>query len=172
MFLNIHEMELRKVCFDETLPAGTIQFPDRRLRQAGPLQTEGSAELLTNTKGEIRVKGHLAVQMEAECDRCLEVAGYPLDLDFDLYYAPVEAGPDSGEVALKTADSEIDFYQGDGLELEDVLREQILLALPMQKICREDCQGICPVCGQNRNLIACGCQVKAPDDRWAALRNL
>jgi uncharacterized protein len=165
-------MEVRKVCFDETFPAGAILFPDRRLRQAGPLQTEGSAEVLMNAKGEIRIQGHIAVQMEAECDRCLETASYPLDLDFDLYYTPVEAGPDFGEVALRTADSEIDFYQGDGLELEDVLREQILLALPMQKICREDCQGICPVCGQNRNLAACGCQMKAPDDRWATLRNL
>ena len=90
--------------------------------------------------------------MEAECDRCLE--DRPLSrstLDFDLFYAPVEAGPDSPEVALDTGESEIDFYQGEGLELEEVLREQILLALPMQRICREDCQGICPVCGQNRN---------------------
>ena len=47
-----------------------------------------------------------------------------------------------------------------------------LLSLPMQRICREDCQGICPICGQNRNLAECGCQVKTPDDRWAALRNL
>ena len=56
--------------------------------------------------------------------------------------------------------------------LERVLREQILLALPMQRICSEDCKGICPVCGESRNVVACGCQVKAPDDRWAALRDL
>jgi uncharacterized protein len=75
-------------------------------------------------------------------------------------------------VALDAGESEIDFYEGEGLELERVLREQILLALPMQRICREDCKGICPVCGQSRNVVACGCQVKAPDDRWAALRDL
>jgi len=56
--------------------------------------------------------------------------------------------------------------------LEVVLREQILLSLPMQRTCREDCKGICPACGTNRNRAGCGCLAKAPDDRWAALRDL
>ncbi len=170
MFLSVHEMELRKVRFEETFPVGSLQFSDRKLWQAGELRTEGTAELLPNTSGEIRIRGSLAVLMEAECDRCLEVASFPVEMGFDLFYVPAESGPGSEEVALDAADSEIDFYQGDGLELEDLLREQILLSLPMQRICKEDCRGICPVCGQNRNLAECGCQVKAPDDRWAALR--
>ena len=62
--------------------------------------------------------------------------------------------------------------KGDGIELNDVLREYILLALPMQRVCSESCKGICPVCGQNRNLKECGCQLRAGDDRWAALKNL
>ena len=93
-------------------------------------------------------------------------------MSFDLFYEPVKAGPDVPEVALHSGDSAIDFYAGDGLELEDVLREQILLALPMQRICREECKGICPACGQIRNLVDCGCRTKASDDRWAALRDL
>jgi uncharacterized protein len=48
------------------------------------------------------------------------------------------------EVAVNEEDAEIGFYAGGGLELEDVLREQVLLSLPMQKICRQDCKGICP----------------------------
>jgi len=172
MFLSVHEMELRKLSFQETLAPGAIRFLDRRLCQAGPLRVSGSAELLPNTRGDIRVHGHLEVQMEVECDRCLEVAGYPVTVDFDLYYEPVAAGPAVDEIALEPADSDVDFYEGDGLELEDVLREQILLALPMQALCSEDCKGICPVCGQNRNHVTCGCRTKAPDDRWAALRDL
>jgi uncharacterized protein len=64
------------------------------------------------------------------------------------------------------------FYEGDGLELNDVLREEILLALPMQRVCREDCKGICPVCGQNRNQNECRCHTETVDDRWAALKQL
>ena len=58
-----------------------------------------------------------------------------------------------------------------GLDLEEVLREQVLLALPMQRVCDAACKGICPVCGRNRNEVDCGCSVAAVDDRWKALRN-
>jgi uncharacterized protein len=172
MFLNVREMELRKVCFEETFPPGEIHFLETKLSQAGPLTTAGTAELLPSTKGEIRIQGTLQVRIAAECDRCLDVTDRDLDLKFDLFYAPLSSGPHSPEVRLDKDESETDFYEGDGIELEAVLREQILLAMPMQRICREDCQGICPICGQNRNRVACGCRVKAPDDRWAALRKL
>jgi uncharacterized protein len=58
------------------------------------------------------------------------------------------------------------------MELEDILREQILLLLPMQKVCREACKGICPICGRNRNETDCQCKVETVDDRWQALRNI
>jgi uncharacterized protein len=170
MFLNVREMERKKIRFEETFSPREIQFLETKLSQAGPLTASGTAELLPNTKGEIRIQGSLQVRMEAECDRCLDVTDRNLDLKFDLFYAPLSSGPHAPEVRLDKDESETDFYKGEGLELEDVLREQILLALPMQRVCREDCRGICPVCGQNRNRVACGCQVKAPDDRWAALR--
>ena len=170
--MSVHEMELRTVRFERTYPPGAIQFLDPKLRQAGPLAVQGSAELLPNSGGEIRVRGRLSVRMEAECDVCLDIAAYPLEVEFDLFYQPAAAGPRKEEVALRLEDSELDFYEGEGLELEDVLREQVLLALPMHRVCREDCQGICPVCGANRNRVQCGCRQKAPDDRWAALREL
>jgi uncharacterized protein len=173
MFLSINEMELRKVAFDQTYPPGEIQFLDQKLRQAGPLRVVGAAEVLPHGQGEMRIQGRLSVRIEAECDRCVErIASYPLELTFDLFYQPLKDSPEGAEVALKSGESEVDFYEGDGLELEDVLREQILLVLPMQRVCSEECKGICLVCGQDRNLVECGCQAKAPDDRWAALRDL
>ena len=172
MFLSIREMELRKLHFDETFQPGELQFQDRKLWQGEALRAVGSAELLPNTGGEIRVRGHLSVLMQAECDRCLETADFPVEADFDLYYEPASASPEGEEIEINLAEMDIDFYEGDGLLLEDILREQVLLALPMQRICREDCQGICPTCGRNRNLAACNCQVKAFDDRWSGLRNL
>lgn len=172
MFLSVREMELRKLRFDQTFRPGEIEFFDRKLWQATPLEVTGIAELLPNTGGGVRIRGRLSVRMEAECDRCLEVASFPTEVDFDLFYEPVGASAAQEDVEIRAAESEIDFYEGEGLELEDVLREQILLSLPMQRICKEDCRGICPNCGQNRNLVTCGCQLKPVDDRWAALRNL
>ena len=77
------------------------------------------------------------------------------------------------EEAIDEGESEIGFYENGGMELEDILREQILLALPMQRVCSDACKGICPICGKNRNEIACDCENgKVGDDRWAAFRNL
>jgi uncharacterized protein len=58
------------------------------------------------------------------------------------------------------------------MELEDILREQVMLALPMQRVCSDVCKGICPVCGKNRNETECGCKLESHNDRWGALRNL
>ena len=70
MFLNLRELELRKVQFDEDFPAGEIDFDLNQLRQIGPLHAKGMAELLNNTLGEIRVRGHVRVDLELPCDRC------------------------------------------------------------------------------------------------------
>lgn len=170
MFLSVKEMEARKVRFDVTFPPGEIEFHDRKLRQITPLQVEGSAELMGVTQ-EIRVRGRLSVGMEADCDRCLEPAPFPLESEFDLFYRPSEETA-GDEKLLDEDESEIGFYEEGGLDLKDIMREQILLSLPMQRICDEACKGICPVCGGNRNIAACGCHEKKLDDRWAALREL
>jgi uncharacterized protein len=171
VFFRVQELELRAGRFDVELSPGTIEFLDPKLRQVGPLKAAGKVELAVESLGEIRVKGHLAVRMEADCDRCLEPARFPVESDFELYYRPVSEGYGE-EKAIDEEESQMGFYEGDGLELNDVLREEVLLELPMQRICSEDCKGICPVCGQNRNQVDCACQAKAADDRWAALKAL
>ena len=154
MYFYVHDLELRPALFDIEYPPGKIEFLDPKLRQTGPLKAAGKVELVTGALGEIRVKGHVTVRMEADCDRCLERAAVPIDSDFELYYRPVAEGYGE-EVALDESEAEMGFYEGDGIELEDVLREFVLLTLPMQRVCSEDCKGICPVCGQNRNQKEC-----------------
>jgi uncharacterized protein len=172
MFLSIKEMELRKIRFDETFAPGQIDFAGEALQQASGLHAAGVAELLAHSGGEIRIHGRFQVEMTAECDRCLGRAHFPMNGRFDLFYRPASEIAHEEEVSIDEGEAEIGFYEGDGLELEDILREQVLLALPMQRVCREECQGICPVCGRNRNETACDCKTAAQDDRWAALRNL
>ncbi|MBV6434357.1 MAG: hypothetical protein IANPNBLG_04609 [Bryobacteraceae bacterium] len=172
MFFSIHDLEVRKIHFDVEFPPGEIDFFDPGVRQLGVLTARGTAELLSHTLGEIRVRGHLKVTMEAPCDRCLEPAALLIDSAFDLFYRPLETGPEASEVEIHDGETEIGFYEKDGLELEEVLREFVLLAMPMQKVCRPDCKGICPQCGQNRNEAACDCRAGRTDDRWAALKDL
>ena len=172
MYFSVQELEQRKIRFEVSIPPGEIEY-DKNLRQTGPLHADGTVELLGNTLGEIRVRGHLKVEIEGDCDRCLEKAQFPIDSDFDLFYRPPQpAGRPAGEVELHEGEAEIGFYEGGGLHLNDILREYVLLSMPMHLVCSEACKGICPVCGQNRNVRACACEVKPVDDRWAALKRL
>jgi uncharacterized protein len=172
MFFSIKELEQRKVHFEETFQPGQIDFSDAGVRQATPLHTSGLVELLAHTDGEVRIRGRYDVTMETECDRCLSAARFALASPFDLFYRPMADIAVEEEVAIDEGEAEIGFYEGAGVELENILREQILLMLPMQRICKEDCLGMCPICGANRNEVACDCHQETSDDRWAALRNL
>jgi len=78
----------------------------------------------------------------------------------------------SESVPIDREDTNIGFYEGHGLELADVVREQVMLWLPMRGLCREDCKGICPSCGVNRNAETCVCVETFVDPRWDALKKL
>jgi uncharacterized protein len=171
VFVHVRDLEVRAARFDVEVAPGAIDYLDAELRQSGALKAAGKIELVTGSLGEIRVTGHLTVPMESACDRCLEAARFPIDSDFVLYYRPVSEGY-GDEKEIDAGEAEMGFYEGEGLELNDVLREQVLLALPMQRVCRDDCKGICPECGRNRNQNQCQCQTASMDDRWAALQQL
>ncbi len=174
MLLSIKEMELRKVHFAETWQPGEFVFANADFVLKSPLSATGVAALLPHTGGEVEVKGRVKGDIETECDRCLGRASFHIDAPFDLFYKPQSAMNDApaDELAIDEGEAEMGFYELPGLELEDIIREQLLLQLPMQRVCREDCKGICPICGVNRNETACSCQAQSGDDRWMALKNL
>lgn len=175
MFISLQQLEQKPVHFKVDLSAADLESAgveiDRSVTVSTPLKAEGSAQLLSHSLGEVRVAGRLEVTLTAVCDRCLESTVLPIRKTFDLVYVPAgEVG--GGETEVDEAAIEVGFYEGSGIELNDVLREVVLLALPMQLTCGEDCKGICPVCGQNRNQASCSCETKAEDERWNGLKNL
>lgn len=170
MFLNVRDMEVRPILFDLVYSPGEVDLLDASLTQLSGLTAQGRADLLAAVE-EIRVRGRLAVTVGSACERCLEPAEFQVERSFDLFYRPATASvAPAGELALQEGEIEIAFYEGDGLDLKEVLREQVLLSLPMQRLCRPSCRGLCPVCGGNRNLVDCSCVREVADDRWAALR--
>src|SRR5262245_20023720 len=116
MFLNIKEMEVRRVRFDETFEPGQIDFADTGLRQETGIHAQGSARVLENTGGEIRIEGRFSGAMAADCDRCLGAASFPLERSFDLFYRP-PLSLDTDELKIDEGEAEIGFYEGLGLEL-------------------------------------------------------
>jgi uncharacterized protein len=172
MFIDVNLLERRKLYFDELSPAGFLKFPEE-WKQIGDIRAAGSAELLDRAGSRtIRVRGTIQGRLEACCSRCLEPLVQAFDNSFDLYYYPMALIARNESVPIDRDDTDIGFYEGQGLELADVLREQVLLWLPMRGLCREDCKGICPTCGVNRNRESCGCVETFADPRWDALKNL
>lgn len=177
MFISVRELELHELEFSQEFRPQVIDFgPDIRLQTS--LKTSGRAQLIEERRGrksaieDIRLVGDYSTRIEARCARCLEPVSRDLASQFDLLYRPlgVDAGPD--ERAVQPAETEIGYYQGEGLLLEDVLREQVLLAVPIKLICSEQCRGMCPRCGQNLNAKQCACAEPLASDRWAALKDI
>lgn len=171
MLLNLQELELKPVHFKVDIPAGEIDY-DQRLKQTSTLHAQGTAEMVNNALGEVRIRGSLSVRVEAACDRCLETAAVPVEKEFDLHYLPSDELAEGGEKAIEEEASEVAYYDSARLDLKEVLREVVLLALPMQVVCAETCKGICPNCGQNRNVKDCRCETQPLDDRWSKLKAL
>ncbi len=177
MLIEIQELELHPVDFREEFTPGAIDLGEE-VRQKRPLCSEGRADLVEEHHGkhkvvqDIRLKGKLETSLEVPCARCLEPVVQEVARDFDLLYRPL--GTDAGheELSVTDAEAEIGYYQGEGLLLEDVLREQVLLAVPLKTVCREECKGLCPHCGKNLNDGQCGCAEQVEDPRWAALKEI
>jgi uncharacterized protein len=177
MFIEIQELELHPIDFRDEFSPGSIDLGED-VRQRSPLLSEGHADLVKEHHGkneivqDIRLKGKLETDLEVACARCLEPVLLPVKRNFDLLYRPL--GTDSGheELSVTDAEAEIGYYQGEGLLLEDTLREQVLLSVPLKALCREDCKGLCPHCGKNLNESECSCTEHLEDPRWAALKEI
>lgn len=166
MFLDIKELAVRKIRIRKSYPPGSLDFHSGEFTQLEPLEVRATAELVDE---QIRVHGHLHTRLEMVCARCLEPVTEEISRDFDLFYSPLASVAREEEVQLKPADTEIAFFDGDGLFLADVLSEQVNLSLPMKVICRSDCRGLCPHCGANLNAEDCRCESHPPDPRLAPL---
>jgi len=118
---------------------------------------------------EVRIRGDFRVGVELPCSRCLEPVRFPILAKFDQFYESNADHRLAGEIELQERDTEIAFFSGDFIEVADIVREQILLSLPMKPICQEQCQGLCPHCGKNRNLDACNCESVLVDPRLVKL---
>ncbi len=177
MELKVSELEQEPVEFELELAAGTIDFGEEA-EQEGALETSGRAEVIHEHRGprevvaDIRLRGTYKGTFHVPCARCVEPVEVPVAGEFDLIFRPVGADAGSAERSISAQETEIGYYQKDSLLLEDVLREQVLLSLPVRTLCKPDCKGLCPRCGKNRNLDACSCEEGPTDPRWDALSGL
>ena len=161
---------------DRTFEPDAFALKDEEFRIVGPVVL--GADLRKDAR-KVRLVGRVSGTLECDCSRCLEPFEVPVDAAFDVMFLPAESNvaglPSKGESEaeeVREDDLGVSFYKDETLDLGDLMREQFFLALPMKPLCREDCRGLCPVCGINRNRETCSCRAEWVDPRMEPLRNL
>jgi uncharacterized protein len=178
MLLRVHD-----------LPAEGIQMAEhldpRKLQELAALQENQACKFegplavslrVRPSSGLLSVRGRFQAMVIASCSRCLVPVEVPLESAFRLTFAPAVPGDgehDAGEAReLKAEEMGLVLFEGDTIDLRDAIQEQVIMTLPMQVHCREDCRGLCAGCGLNLNTEPCQCAGDAVDPRLAILKQL
>ncbi len=169
MIVDVTTLKDRQTDFDFTVSSNEIDLEDETAKLIGDVKVEGK---LTKGIVETEVEGRISGRIEVECTRCLQPVETNLDFPFEASFVAPENYTQEKEAELRSDDLEVALFEGDKIDLTELAREQILLNLPTQIFCREDCKGLCEKCGENRNLIDCNCEKHEADPRWSALKNL
>jgi|SRR5262245_43961335 len=131
---------------------------------------------VTKDAQKVRLTGRMRTTLEVDCSRCLEPFRVPVDADLDQLFLPegarIVSASDDDEDDGQQADAGVSFYKEDTIDLAELMRDEFYLALPMKPLCQDDCKGLCPVCGVNRNRETCTCKIEWVDPRMESLRTL
>lgn len=155
--------------FDFGIAPDEIDLETDGVRVTGEIRFKGE---LSKNAAKTDVKGTITAPLEIDCTRCLTPVRRTLEVAFQADFVGKELFPNSRETHLESSDLDTDVLEGNELDLSQMAREQILLNLPEQVLCREDCKGICPTCGKDLNEGECQCREDEIDPRWAALKDL
>jgi uncharacterized protein len=167
MKLDLTKIRQAQTRFDRTFDPSDVDMRDDAYQVVAPVHL---AFDLHKDKETFRVVGNVRTELELPCSRCLEPFRLPVDQAFDLRYHPQAEASTDPEIEVAEEDLETSFYRDEQIDLNELLREQFYLALPMKPLCREDCKGLCPHCGTNLNTETCACTPAWEDPRLAALK--
>ena len=168
MNIDLNSFE-REKAIDGTLPIGSVDLDLANARVVTPIRIEAKA---VKAAGVVALAGQLTGIVQIDCDRCLDPVQRPIDIEIDLEFVPDQALGEDAKLELHLDDLKRDELDGSEINLADIAREQILLDLPQQFFCKDNCRGLCEKCGTNLNLKDCDCEDDEIDPRWAALQNL
>lgn len=119
-----------------------------------------------------RVSGRIHATLQLSCHRCLATFERITDSPVDIYLVDQTSITALEELELKKEDLKYEFFDGETIDFDPLIAEQIFLSLPIQILCSEDCRGLCPVCGVNRNTATCSCTEKEQESPFAKLKQI
>jgi uncharacterized protein len=127
---------------------------------------------LDKVEDDIMARGVLNGDVELQCSRCLKNFPLHISSQVNVVYHPAKEIAKSEQRQLKGDELDTAFYTGDVIETNDLLREQLILNIPMKPLCSPDCKGFCPLCGADLNISGCDCKAKETDSRFEVLKKL
>ena len=146
----------------------TVHYPEERW---GPLQAEGNVTLLRTPRG-ILVQAQVQVALTEECGRCVEPYAQELTAEIEEEFLPVTDVVTGLPLPLPRGEEPFTIDEKHLLDLTEALRQGIWVVRPIQPLCRPECAGLCPTCGQDLNQGPCGCAEGPVDPRWEQLKKL
>lgn len=170
MRIDLTKVQETPVEFDVEIPGEEIDLEGENIRLKGPVRVAGTIERRGGDKFDIA--GTITADAESDCTRCLEAVETPVSIELSATYAREDEFAGKPNAELAEDDLETDLLMEEMLDTAEMAREQILLGIPEQLYCKEDCKGLCAKCGENLNLINCNCKESETDPRWAALKNI
>jgi uncharacterized protein len=174
MRLELSNIRQPETEFHQVYQPADLASGDEEYRVTAPVDLR---MVIHKDQDRFRLMGTVKTELELVCSRCLEPFKLPVDREFDLRFLPAgtaapETDVDDEEIEVEDDDVSLTFYRDEQIDLNELLREQFYLAMPMKPLCSNDCKGICPQCGTNRNTAPCDCNPRWEDDRLAGLKNL
>lgn len=169
MIVDVISLRDAQTSFDFSIAPDEIDFDGETIKLKDVVKVEGN---LKRGIAQTDVQGKISARIEAECSRCLQAAEIFLEFAFEAAFVTAENYTREKEAELKAGDLEISVFDGDRIDLTELVREQLLLNLPAQIFCREDCRGLCQKCGANLNSVNCDCREEDIDPRWSTLKKL
>ena len=169
MLLDLTRYRRPLESFKRTFQPDEVAQPDDPYRIVAPVDL---AFEIHKDKDKFRLVGTAKTELELGCSRCLEPFRLTVDTPFDIRYLPFSEASSEAEREVEEEDLETSYYRDDQIDLNELLREQFYLALPMKPLCQEDCKGLCSQCGTNLNLGSCDCAPAWEDPRLAGLKAL
>lgn len=166
MRIELDKLEQTGDRFAHVYEPEEIVLDEEHVRLTAPPEVSGRVRL---SGREVRLRGKISARAEVDCDRCLKTVATPIETEFDVTYVPEEDYRASDAAELQEEDLSLSVFDGETIDVNELVREQLLLALPARALCGEECKGLCPVCGADRNADACNCESPEIDPRWAGL---
>jgi uncharacterized protein len=169
MLIELAAVGTRPKNIDEVFAPGKIDLAGEPIEQVSDILLQG---VLRRRALGVELAGNLRGEFRLTCPRCLKSVEHKVDQGFRAVFVGPDEDFEGSEVELDDESLDQSVVESGNVDLNEVVREQLLLAVPERAFCSEDCRGLCPKCGADLNLIDCSCGDDEVDPRWAALSKL